>query len=396
MKVLNKKTNALILIIAVPFLMGLGIDMYVPSLPKVTTYFHTSTSFVEWSVGLYMLGYGLGQLLFGPLSDYIGRKKVMLISSSAFCIISIAIALSPNIFSLNLFRFLQGFSIAGLAVSVRALLADVFTSTELKKATTYFSISWSIGPILGPLIGANLQNVFGWKSNFYLFAIYSFIIFLYVLRIFKETCLVKSTHSAKQLIKTMRSMLSHQKFMYNTLIAAIMYVLIVLFNVLGPFIVEKVMHKSVIFYGNLTMILGFAYFIGVLINRALVSKIHEKFLILAGLLLNFGIIIIMLITNLYVRNVLTLIVPVFLIFMFMALITPNVTALAMGTFTENKGLASSLFGIINGGLVFIISTLVSFLDIKTGIAVAIIYGILIIASLILRFKTPKEVIQLQG
>ena len=138
MKVLNKKTNAMILIITIPFLMGLGIDMYVPSLPEVSTYFHTSNSFVEWSVGLYMLGYGLGQLLFGPLSDYIGRKKVMLISALAFCIISILIALSPNIFSLNIFRFLQGFSIAGLAVSVRALLADVFTLTELKKATTYF------------------------------------------------------------------------------------------------------------------------------------------------------------------------------------------------------------------------------------------------------------------
>ena len=394
MKVLNKKTNAMILIITIPFLMGLGIDMYVPSLPEVSTYFHTSNSFVEWSVGLYMLGYGLGQLLFGPLSDYIGRKKVMLISALAFCIISILIALSPNIFSLNIFRFLQGFSIAGLAVSVRALLADVFTSTELKKATTYFSISWSIGPIVGPLIGAHLQNIFGWKSNFYLFAIYGFIIFLYVLKIFEETCLEKSTAKPKELIKTMSHMLSHKKFIFNSTIAAAMYVLTVLFNIVAPFIVEKTMHKSVVFYGNLTMILGFAYFIGVLINRFLVARIHEKYLILTGLFLNLGIAIIMFITNLFIQNVITLIVPVFLMFMFVALITPNVTALAMGTFTENKGLASSLFGIINGGLVFIISTLVSFLDIKTAITVAVIYGILILTSLILRLKTPKELIHI--
>ncbi|MGL4450369.1 MAG: multidrug effflux MFS transporter [Sarcina sp.] len=391
MKTLNKKTNSMVLIIAIPFLMGLGVDMYVPSLPEVSTYFHTSAAFVEWSVGLYMLGYGLGQLLFGPLSDYIGRKKVMLISGIAFCITSILIALSPNIFSLNLFRFLQGFSIAGLAVAVRAILADVFTSTELKKATTYFSISWSIGPILGPMIGANLQNLFGWKSNFYLFAIYGFIIFLYVLKVFQETCLVKATHTPKELLRTMGTVLKHKKFVFNATISAIMYVVTVLFNVVGPFIVEKSMDKSVIFYGNLTMILGSAYFIGVIINRILVTKVHEKVLILTGLFLNLAIIIIMFITNLFVRNVFTLIIPIYLVFMLMALITPNVTALAMGSFSENKGIASSLFGIINGGLVFIVTNLVSLLNVETAITVAIIYGILFIASIILRFSTPKEV-----
>lgn len=391
MKTMSKKTNSMVLIIAIPFLMGLGVDMYVPSLPEVSMYFHTSAAFVEWSVGLYMLGYGLGQLLFGPLSDYIGRKKVMLISAASFCIISILIALSPNIFSLNLFRFLQGFSIAGLAVAVRALLADVFTSTELKKATTYFSISWSIGPILGPLIGAHLQNLFGWKSNFYLFAIYSFIVLIYVAKIFEETCLVRSKHTSKELAKTIGYMLTHKRFIYCVAISALMYVLTVLFNVVGPFIIESVMHKSVIFYGNITMILGSAYFIGVIINRILVTKVHEKILIMIGLFTNLAIIILMLITNLFVRNVATLIIPVYLIFLFIAFVTPNVTALAMGTFTENKGIASSVFGVINGGLVFIVTNSVSFLNVKSGIAVAIIYGILILASIILRFRTPKEV-----
>ncbi|MGL4760652.1 MAG: MFS transporter [Sarcina sp.] len=385
----NKKINSMILIIAIPFLMGLGVDMYVPSLPEVAMYYHTSAAFVEWSVGLYMLGYGLGQLLFGPLSDYIGRKKVMIISAALFCAISILISLSPDIFTLNLLRFLQGFSIAGLAVAVRALLADVFTSTELKKATTYFSISWSIGPILGPLIGAHLQNLFGWKSNFYLFAIYSFLVLIYVLKVFEETCLVRIKHTPKTLIVTMKNMVLHKRFIFNVSISALMYVVTVLFNVVGPFIIEKTMDKSVLFYGNMTMILGSAYFIGVLINRFLVTKLHEKFLIATGLIMNLLILIIMLITNLFIRNVYTLIIPVYLIFLFIAFVTPNVTALAMGTFTENKGIASSVFGVINGGLVFVVSNTVSFLNVETGVALAIIYGILIIASIVLRLKTPK-------
>lgn len=389
MKSLNKKTNSMVLIIAIPFLMGLGVDMYVPSLPEVSIYFHTSAAFVEWSVGLYMLGYGLGQLLFGPLSDYIGRKKVMLIASALFFIISLSIAFSPDIFTLNLLRFLQGFSIAGLAVSVRAILADIFTAIELKKATTYFSISWSIGPIIGPLIGAHLQSLFGWKSNFYLFAIYSLILFIYVFKIFEETCLVRTKHTPTSLVVNMKEFLLHKPFIFNTIIAAIMYVITILFNVVGPFIIENVMDKSVVFYGNITMLLGSAYFIGVIINRILLPKVNEKILIMSGLFLNLLTVIIMIVTNLFIRNVYTLIIPVYLIFLLMAFVTPNVTALAMGTFTKNKGIASSLFGVINGALVFIISNSVSFLNIKTGIALGIIYGLLILISLILRLKVQK-------
>lgn len=385
----NIKRNALVLIIAVPFLMGLGVDMYVPSLPKVTAYFNTTATFVEWSVGLYMLGYGLGQVLFGPLSDYLGRKKVMLIASSFFFIVSLLISISPNIFILNFLRFLQGFSIAGLAVSVRAILPDVFSSTELRKATTYFSISWSIGPILGPLIGAHLQNLFGWKSNFYLFAIYDLLIFLYVLTIFIETCNVRVKHTPKSLLLSINTILTHKKFLFNATIAAIMYVITVFFNVVGPFIVEKIMNKSVVFYGDITMLLGTAYFIGVLINRFLLTKIHEKFLILGGLILCLLTCIIMIFSNLFVLNIYTLIIPVYLIFMFMAFITPNVTALAMGSFTENKGIASSVFGIINGGLVFLITNSLSFLNITTALSVGMIYGICILISIILRIKTPK-------
>lgn len=385
----NIKRKAMVLIIAIPFLMGLGVDMYVTSLPKVALYFHTTATFVEWSVGLYMLGYGLGQILFGPLSDYLGRKKVMLISSALFCIISLLIVISPNIFTLDFLRFLQGFTIAGLAVSVRAILPDIFTAAELRKATTYFSISWSLGPILGPLIGAHLQNLFGWKSNFYLFAIYDLIIFFYVLTIFIETCNIRVKHTPKSLVTNISKILRHKNFVFNATIAAIMYVITVFFNVVGPFVIEKTMHKSVIFYGDITMLLGTAYFIGVLLNRFLLTKIHEKYLISGGLILCLVTSTGMIIANIFTLNIYTLIIPIYLIFTLIAFVTPNVTALAMGSFTENKGIASSVFGIINGGLVFIVTNSLSLINIETGVAIATVYIICILVSIVLRLKTPQ-------
>lgn len=392
MKTINKKRNSMPLIVAIPFLMGLGVDMYVPSLPYVANYFHTTATFVEWSVGLYMLGYGSGQVLFGPLSDQIGRKKVMLISSFTFLLISIFIIFSPNISTLNILRCFQGFTIAGLAVSIRAVLADVFTEIELKKATTYFSISWSIGPIVGPLIGAHLQELFGWKSNFYLFAIYSFIVFIYVLKMFSETCELNEKSDIHSIKADMQEVIKHKNFVFIVLVTAIMYAVTIIFNTVGPFIVEKVMGKSIDYFGDIAMVLGTAYLIGVTINRLLVGKIATKKLIFMGLFVDLLCGILMIILNLFVENVFTLIAPVYLIFLFIGFITPNATAMAMGIFKKNKGIASSIFGVINGLLVFVLSNSISFLNIKGAIALAIIYIALIIISILLIYGARKEFI----
>lgn len=128
-----QKKIALFLVVSISFLMGIGIDLYVPSLPDISSYYHSPIRDVELSISLYLLGYGLGQTILGIISDSYGRKKVFIFSSLLFSMTSILCAFSSNIYQLNIFRFIQGLAIAGLASGMRAIIVDLFEGLELKK-----------------------------------------------------------------------------------------------------------------------------------------------------------------------------------------------------------------------------------------------------------------------
>ncbi|MCS5956610.1 MFS transporter [Klebsiella variicola subsp. variicola] len=167
------------LIFSIPFLMGLGVDLYVPSLPAISNAFNTQVSTVQLSIATYMFGYGIGQFFLGIISDSLGRRLILKYCSITFFLSSLfCIALVPSIYWLNLWRFIQGLSIAGLAVVARAMIVDVFSGSDLFKFTNYFGLSWSLGPIIGPNIGGYLQNYFDWKANFVFFAIYGMLLAL--------------------------------------------------------------------------------------------------------------------------------------------------------------------------------------------------------------------------
>jgi len=100
--------------IFIPFLMGIGIDLYVPSMPAIANYYHVSASLVQQTVGFFMFSYGIGQFILGILSDIIGRKKVILGGAFCFTVASIFSVFAPTIYLLIGLRFLQGFGLAGL------------------------------------------------------------------------------------------------------------------------------------------------------------------------------------------------------------------------------------------------------------------------------------------
>lgn len=134
---------ALFLVVSISFLMGIGIELYVPSLPDMAHFYHANISYIQLTISLYLLGYGLGQIILGSLSDSYGRRKIFIASSMVFSISSMLCIVSDSIIYLNLFRLLQGLAIAGLASGMRALIVDLFSGLELKKMANYFALSWA-------------------------------------------------------------------------------------------------------------------------------------------------------------------------------------------------------------------------------------------------------------
>ncbi len=386
----SKRRSIYFLVFIVPFLMGLGIDLYVPSLPEIVGYFHTETSLVQLTVSLYMLGYGVGQVVLGVLSDSFGRRKVLLISAVFFSIISFVCIYSRNLIILEISRLLQGICVAGLAVVARAMIVDVFSGVELAKATNYFTLSWSLGPIIAPFIGGNLANNFGWKSDFYLFSIYGLFIFIYAFIKFDETNKNLVSFSISTTISSLREILTSPLFMIITTLSALGYGVIVLFNAVGPFLIEVVLKYSVAQYGNIAMVLGLAYCFGATMNRFVITKFNTKLLLRFGLITDLlGSLLMVLLSFTLNMNLYVILVPVFIIFFFIGFIVPNALAQTMALFSNVAGTASSVFGTLTGIIVFLITMFGSSLKINSQIPLAITYLALFIISIILFYISSR-------
>lgn len=377
----NKKIT-IGLIFIIPFLMGIGIDLYVPSLPIIAKYFNVQKGYVQWSIGLYMLGYGVGQIVLGTISDYIGRKKIILCCSIVFSLGSIVVAFTDNIWVFNIIRLIQGLSVAGLAVVVRAIMVDIFDRTEIKKVSNYFTLSWSLGPIVAPFIGANLEKLFSWKANFYFFSAYGALTFLYIFFLLTESNLISNDIDIKKIYLDSIEMIKCRSFTFIIIMSALGYSSIVVFNTIGPFIIERIFHKSISFYGYTAMFLGTAYFIGAIINRFLIIKFEEKNLITIGSVSSFIISIFMIYLNFNYNNFIVLIIPLYLIFLLIGLIVPNSVSMSMNLFKNRSGLVSSLFGTITGIVVFIVSNVVGIINISSGFAVGVIYMVVMFLILV--------------
>ncbi|MGR5309280.1 MFS transporter [Photobacterium damselae] len=380
---------ALFLVVSISFLMGIGIDLYVPSLPDMAHFYHANISYIQLTISLYLLGYGLGQIILGSLSDSYGRRKIFIASSMVFSISSMLCIVSDSIIYLNLFRVLQGLAIAGLASGMRAIIVDLFSGLELKKMANYFALSWAIGPIVAPFIGANLADKFGWQANFYLFTVYGIILFFVCTLLFKESNKNIIHFNVKNFTTNLVIIITNKDFTLLSIIYGLSYSTVLIFNTVGPYLIEVKLNYSILFYGNLAMFLGCAYFIGTMINRYLIIQYDNKSILQSGIILSSISSIVMLLLMTFHQNIFTLTVPIFSIFVFIGLIVPNAIAITMTLFPKQAGMATSLCGTIVGLIVFSVTYIIGLFKV-TPIELAINYISIFIIINFIKYSIPNK------
>lgn len=163
--------GALLLMAPFDILASLAMDIYLPVVPSMPQVLDTSPSVIQLTLSLYLLGLGLGQILFGPLSDRIGRRPVLLGGAILFALTSavIATASSPVVFVI--FRLIQALSASAALVATFATIRDVYADRP-ESAVIYslFSSMLAFVPALGPILGAFLGDAWGWRAIFWFLA----------------------------------------------------------------------------------------------------------------------------------------------------------------------------------------------------------------------------------
>ena len=144
----------------------LSIDMYLPAMPVMETVFHTSAAAVQITMVTFLLGYAVGQSLYGPITDRFGRKPPLYASLLLFIAASAACALAPSIPLISAFRLLQAIGACGGAVMSRAMVRDLFRPQDLRRIFSMLVLVLGVSPVVAPMFGSYLLLWFGWKAAF--------------------------------------------------------------------------------------------------------------------------------------------------------------------------------------------------------------------------------------
>lgn len=146
----------------------LATDMYVAGLPEMARSLGTDAAAVQVSLTAFLAGVIVGQLVWGPLSDAVGRRPVLLWGTSLFAALSCLCALAPNIEVLNAARAGQGLAGAAGIVVARAVVTDLYEGVQLARTFSALGAITALGPILAPLLGGLLLSFAPWRSVFVL------------------------------------------------------------------------------------------------------------------------------------------------------------------------------------------------------------------------------------
>ena len=141
-----------------------SLDMYLPAFPEMAADLHTTPSRIQLTLTACMLGLGFGQVIVGPISDGIGRRRPLLWGLTAYAAASIGCAVAPDLWTLMAARLVQGLAAASAVVLARAILRDRLVGPALLRMLSILIMVLGAGPVLAPIIGAQLLRVTDWRG----------------------------------------------------------------------------------------------------------------------------------------------------------------------------------------------------------------------------------------
>jgi len=169
-------------------------DLYLPAMPAIAELLAAGPEAVQQTLTLFLLLFALCQLIFGPLTDAVGRRPVMLAGLVIFCLASLLCALVDHIHGLILFRGLQGVGAAAIVVTVPAVVRDQVSGSAFSRVMGFIMIVMATAPLVAPLLGSLILLVSGWRMIFVVLAVAAALVAcLYVLKLGETLALARRT-----------------------------------------------------------------------------------------------------------------------------------------------------------------------------------------------------------
>lgn len=260
----------------------LAMHMFVPALPSAARDLGTSMGEMQMSVSLYIIGLAVGQLFYGPLSDTLGRKPMLITGLTLYMLAGLAAALAPGLHVLVVARLLQGLGgCAGLALG-RAMVRDTAAPDQAVRKMALLNLMIMIGPGLAPMIGGTLSALLGWRAIFGVLATLGAVALLFTWRLLPETSHPSGRFNVSGLIRDYKSLLGLPQFTGFALGGGCTTTSIYAFIAAAPFIFSKQLHRPLHEVGFYLGFLLFGMSLGNALTGLLVRRVAMERLLLTG------------------------------------------------------------------------------------------------------------------
>ncbi len=340
----------LTLIVALLTMIGpFTIDTYLPSFPAIETEFEVSRALLTQSMAFYLAAFAISTLVWGPLSDRLGRRTVVISTLLLYLFASIGCALAGDYASFLFFRLLQGVAAGGGLAAGRTMIRDVHSPQDAQHAMSRVMMLFALAPAVAPMFGGWLQEAFGWRSVFYFLALYSALMLVMILLWISETLptSMRQSFHPVNVARIYGYILIHRRFQSLVFMLACYFGGMFLYIAGAPTVVFDFLKLDVNDFGILFVPLVVGLISGAWLSGHLAHRWHaDRTVMLALTLMMLGAVL-NTAQALYLSPlVVTTIIPLVFYSTGIGIAMPVMTVLSLDCFPQNRGAASAMQGFV--------------------------------------------------
>jgi MFS transporter, DHA1 family, multidrug resistance protein len=320
--------------------------MYLPALPRLAADFNASTSAAQLTVSACLVGLGLGQLVAGPMSDAMGRRRPLLIGVVLYAIASCAAGIAPSLGVLIAIRFLQGLAgAAGIAIA-RAVVRDLFEGRDVARIFSLLMLVVGVAPIAGPVLGAQILRFATWRWVFLVLGAIGLVIAARVAIWLPESlpAALRRSGGPREAVRVFRALTASRTFMGYALTLAFTFTMLFAYISGSPFVLQTQYGLSAQAFSFAFAANAVAIVAGTQGSARLAHRVSPERLLLVGCCLSCGGAALLLVAALAGLGLAAFLVPLAVVVGSLGVIMPNATALALLPHPREAGTASAQLG----------------------------------------------------
>lgn len=324
-------------------------SIYIPSLPFLVDALDTTAAGVNLTLSMFLFGFALCQLVYGPLSDRFGRRPVLVVGVGLYVLASFACVFATSIDMLIAGRLVQGLTACSGPVLGRAIVRDIYGPTRSARVLAMIGVALAISPAVAPIIGGYLQLWFGWRANFVFLGLVGVAILAAVTALLAETNPYRDPRAldAGRLIDAARSLVTDRRYWGYTLPVGLVFAGLMAFTAGSPFVFIDGLGMSPERFGMLSVFNVLGFVVGSLAAVRLTQRFGIDRLLLAGVGLSLaggGVMAAIAATG-HV-SIVAVIAPMMVFAVGLGIVLPNGIAGALAPFPKVAGTASAVLGFV--------------------------------------------------